>query len=363
MSFIGNGVGRQMIMPGQIAPAAVGISQLDNTLSNTFSLRNRIINGDCRVAQRASVVFSNGVFGYGGPDRYISSNNTSAGGQFTQSQGTITYNGVARSAVVQTVNTPPTTIDATHVWNGIQHRIEGYNCYDLIGQQATLSFIFNTNVTGLYSVAVADSTISYSVVSSFNATANVPVKVVITLPTLTGGVSIPNSSSVGLYITIGQLGGNVAASNNVWLNVNNGVTSGYTNWSTVANNFIALTELQLEAGVTATPFERRPIGIELTLCRRYYQIGTTLVPILSTTYIGATNRFGIPMRAVPTVTYTDSVSTANTVSTDLGGNGRTFSSGSLVTNITVDGFQSDANLSASSQGNWARFNWTANAEL
>jgi len=39
-----------------------------------------------------------------------------------------------------------------------------------------------------------------------------------------------------------------------------------------AGNFIALTEMQLEPGVEATPFEVRQFNTELTLCQRYYQI-------------------------------------------------------------------------------------------
>ena len=42
------------------------------------------------------------------------------------------------------------------------------------------------------------------------------------------------------------------------------------NWTTVAGNFIELTDLQLEIGSSATPFERRPYGAELALCQRYY---------------------------------------------------------------------------------------------
>lgn len=307
MSIIGNAVGRGAVMPGQISPGAVGYSQLDSTITIPLVGRNRIINGDCRIAQRASVAFSNTIFGYGGPDRYASSNNTNAGGQFTQSQGTITYNSVTKSAIVQTVNTPATTIDTTHVWNGIQQRIEGYNCYDLIGQQATLSFIFNTNVTGLYSVSIADSPAAWSVVSSFNATANVPLKVVIVLPTLNGSLSIPNSNIVGLYVTIGQIGGNTAASNNVWLNANNGCTAGYTNWATAANNFIALTELQLEAGTTATTFERRSVAQELLLCQRYFWKGlphgtnVNFPAYASGCFQSFGIRFPVPMRLTPSV--------------------------------------------------------------
>jgi hypothetical protein len=64
-----------------------------------------------------------------------------------------------------------------------------------------------------------------------------------------------------------------------------------------------IAQVQLETGSVATPFERRPIGTELALCQRYYQIGfagfkenATAGPI----------RFGGPflqsMRTAPTIT-------------------------------------------------------------
>jgi hypothetical protein len=34
---------------------------------------------------------------------------------------------------------------------------------------------------------------------------------------------------------------------------------------------VAVTEVQLEEGSIATPFEQRPIGLELSLCQRYYR--------------------------------------------------------------------------------------------
>lgn len=46
----------------------------------------------------------------------------------------------------------------------------------------------------------------------------------------------------------------------------------YTPTGTSAgNDWFELTGVQLEAGPTATPFERRPIGQEIQLCQRYYE--------------------------------------------------------------------------------------------
>ena len=40
---------------------------------------------------------------------------------------------------------------------------------------------------------------------------------------------------------------------------------------------IHITGWQLEEGSVATPFEQRPIGLELSLCQRYYRVGTGVV--------------------------------------------------------------------------------------
>ena len=47
---------------------------------------------------------------------------------------------------------------------------------------------------------------------------------------------------------------------------------GYTPVGTApANDYFEITNVQLEANVQPTPFEHRPIGVELALCQRYYE--------------------------------------------------------------------------------------------
>jgi hypothetical protein len=67
-----------------------------------------------------------------------------------------------------------------------------------------------------------------------------------------------------------------------------------------------VSQVQLEAGSVATPFENRPIGTELALCQRYYEI----MPIIhvmfpwssGTQIIRASSGFSVTKRAVPTLT-------------------------------------------------------------
>jgi hypothetical protein len=88
---------------------------------------------------------------------------------------------------------------------------------------------------------------------------------------------------------------------------------------------------QLEPGSVATPFEQRPIGLELALCQRYYEAGSARHrhdPFPGGGAIGLTGYFNNTKRDTPTVT---SVATlgVRTSTTALGLNGVfiTFSSG------------------------------------
>lgn len=75
------------------------------------------------------------------------------------------------------------------------------------------------------------------------------------------------------------------------------------NW-TLPNIPITATNVQLEEGLEATPFEVRHIGFELGLCQRYYQNITAVMNgnIIAGGYLGMTVYFSNQMRAIPTVT-------------------------------------------------------------
>ena len=90
--------------------------------------------------------------------------------------------------------------------------------------------------------------------------------------------------------------------------------TGQTAGTTMSVEFNAgtLATAQLELGTVATPFERRPIGLELALCQRYFErIGgdTTRFNLGYCAPSSATNGHGnftlsVKKRATPTVTFT-----------------------------------------------------------
>lgn len=295
-------------LPVPIASGGTGQSTIAGAVAalglNTLSGRNRINNGDCRVVQRSSGVASTGVAGYGGPDRFFFNNNASAGGQFTQSAGTIIIGGVTKPAVVQTVNTPVASLTGTNSWQGIGQKIEGFNCYDMVGQAASASFIFNTNVTGLFSICLTDSTGTQSYIATFNATANTPVKVAIPIAALPLALVVPNNNGIGLVVRVGALnqGTLATATLNAWVSGNFSTTASVTNWGATAGNFIAMTELQLEV-VTVTQFERENIADTIVKCQRFYQVLQLLTGVNGNagSLVQQPVLYPVPMRAIPTI--------------------------------------------------------------
>jgi len=274
-------------------------------VNNQWAFRNRMINGSCNISQRPSFVASTGLNGYGGPDRYLASNGNSAGGQFTQSAGTISYLGLTHNAVVQTVNTAIVSSTTTNYWYGVTQRIEGFNSYDLLGQPVTVSFIFETNVTGVYSFVLKDSTPSSTYVTTFSATANIPNLVVLQIPNLPLSLVVPTSNATGLLVQIGALntGTYQTSTPNTWQSGNYFTASGTTNWGAAIGNFISLTNLQLEPGLVATPFENRPYSVELALCQRYYETGYISMQSAAVGFIIAPESFHATKRTTPTITY------------------------------------------------------------
>lgn len=304
--------GNLTVLPSGLIQVGTGIVMPDGyTSANTPMGRNKVINGNMKLAQRAALAYTNGASSYSGPDRYLAAN-AAGGGQFTQSQGTITYGGVTKSALVQTVNTIWSTFTGSNYWTGILQRIEGYNCVDMLGQPAALSFIFSTNVTGTFNVALQDSNQTNSYATTFSATAGVPTKVTILIPVLPTSMVVPNSSATGMNLWIGFLNAGTyqTANQNVWQSGNFVASASATNWAAVANNFIAVTEIQLETGTYATPFERRIWSQQLNDCYRYYASlvysGASFNGIATST--SSAYSFGntppVVMRATPTASLT-----------------------------------------------------------
>ena len=71
-----------------------------------------------------------------------------------------------------------------------------------------------------------------------------------------------------------------------------------------SSNTVWIKEVQLEEGSVATPFENRPIGLELSLCQRYYEVGFTKNYVGSTTGASTiSTQYKVIKRAAASCTY------------------------------------------------------------
>lgn len=111
-------------------------------------------------------------------------------------------------------------------------------------------------------------------------------------------------------------------------------------------------EVQVEAGSVATPFERRSFGTELALCQRYYQafLMRHRFPASAGSQIGGSDiTFNATMRAIPTSIFLSNNYTNNVAAV-------------FVSNITVSGLIFE--LQSSSSGDTYRGdNYAFDAEL
>ena len=82
-----------------------------------------------------------------------------------------------------------------------------------------------------------------------------------------------------------------------------------------ANDYFEITNVQLEVGPQPTPFEQRPIGTELALCQRYYQVFDFTVSAVATAggqEMSYRTHYPVQMRVAPTMSaVTGLAATAN----------------------------------------------------
>lgn len=135
--------------------------------------------------------------------------------------------------------------------SNLWHRIEAANCGGLWGKQVTISFRLHGNTPGLTVTPVLHCP---------NARDNFS-----DMAFIQAGPSFSAPSN-------GTWGGTVSFTFNALpVNVMNGLSVALSLGGINSPSArIAISEVQLEVGEVATPFEYRPYGVELALCQRYY---------------------------------------------------------------------------------------------
>jgi len=239
-------------------------------------LRNRLINGSMLIAQRATSFAT-----------------IASGGTYTLDRWLVGWSGAAIT-VQQSGGVPPgsdlslTVVGAaSNVGVTVSQRIESVNCPDLVsGSYVTVSGWFYQSSGGaitpyvqLYAPTAVDN---YSGVVSISSAVFLGALPSSTWTYLTATILLTGSGANGVQLSIGS------------------------NAAILATKVFALTNVQLEVGTVATPFERRMVGHELALCQRYYESISTFSGAAYASGGGQAFpyyvRYAVVKRATPSVT-------------------------------------------------------------
>lgn len=218
---------------GAVSATHTELNAVQGMVSQSGSgfLRNRIINGDMRIDQRnagASVSSGIGAITYTA-DRWSVA--TAGAAVTAQRLGTwgAQYLQISGAASVTACV--------------LRQRIEGMNIADLAGSSVVLSFVCSSTTLASISAALsyANSADNFTTVTSI---ASQTVSITSSGARYSVSFTLPSGAANGVEVSF-SLGA---------------FTSGT----------FAITNVQLEAGSTATAFERRQYGHELALCQRYF---------------------------------------------------------------------------------------------
>jgi len=258
-----------------------GSAVVAGTLSagNPLMFRNRIINGDFRVDQRAGgVSYTQPAVApnYGSADRWSVYGRLTS--KFSVQQSSVVPQGVGLSnSWLITSLSAYTTV--TSDYYGFVQLIEGYNIADFMwgtsyGVPVTVSFWVRSSVAGNYTFNVEGPSLtpSYSVQYAIGGT-NSWQYVTITIPPPPSGTTFGalNTTGIRLWWDLGSSDTSYAVTTpGVWQAGDKVRVSGSVNLIATNGATMYITGVQLEKGSVATPFEVRPYATELALCQRYY---------------------------------------------------------------------------------------------
>jgi hypothetical protein len=284
--------------------------------ASSFGFKNRIINGAMTVWQRATTV--TGSTGYSSVDRWDI--NGAAGSTLNVAQSTEVPSGFSYSTQI----TVGTASSAAGAYSYALHAIEGYNIADFGFGKATattviLSFWVKSSVTGTFGLIFRNTgTARYYTTTYTINTANTWEQKTITIAGDTAGTwLITNGIGLQLIWDLGVGSTYSSASSNAWSTVASnyfGVPS-TTKLASTAGATFYITGVQLEKGSTATSFDYRPYGTELSLAQRYYAKFSSLSGVYvgfgsgvstATTSAAIVVKYPVRMRSAPTISQSNS---------------------------------------------------------
>jgi hypothetical protein len=319
-------VGGTLAVTGTTAVAALNASgsiASAGTVSMAYSfIRNKIINGAMAIDQRnngTSITPTGPVYTV---DRWKYLGTQAS--KFSAQQNNTSVSGPPGFPFDIGLISQSSYTVVTSDYFAISQAIEGANVSDLAfgtsnALPVTLSFWVRSSIVGTFGGSFQNSAstrvypFSYTILNA--ATWTFITK---TIPGDTAGTWVTSGNGIGLYLNFGLGSGSTySGTAGAWATGNYiQPTSTVSVVGTSGANFF-LTGVQLETGSTATPFEQRLYGTELSLCQRYCFLaglqsygggGGGGNSIYGPAYAqSATNAFAViyfptPMRTLPTLT-------------------------------------------------------------
>ena len=351
--------------------------------------RNLVINGDMKVWQRRAN-YTHDVtdatmppIDYATVDRFQSMNNDPA----SATAGVYTAEAEMYDNKLWHKHGCTTPYNSTdYIVRGAVYFVEqvGYSLgrpTPFQNKELTLSYLFRAKQNGQYGVSIGGPNDDFFTIFSFDYVGSgeaQKVSFTFTFPdeVPTGNKALRIYFNYGVDSTHGRMSDDENL-NGVFAEDVPGNDAGLTResdypWWQVAGDWIAITEVQLEFGSVATPFEHRSYGEELALCQRYFQKnGSTSgknegvsVAYSTTRLRGQFQSFATTMRTDPSVTLTDAEYYGNLNSSDQW----ITPSASSANEPSVDGFCIDITAHAQSTFSTSvahpiQYGWEADAEL
>jgi len=258
-------------------------------VENNRPFRNKIINGDMSIAQRATAATTVGNSTVTTLDRIVTQH--SSDGAWTGEQHAMSLTDINTTGQSFAYEANCTTADGTigaAQYALVSQRIEGQFLQDLRygtsnAKTITVSFWCKSNLTGTFSLYLYKlDTTGYYIPNEFSiSSANTweyktvtitPTAGSTTLITSSGGV-IDNNNGASLEVGIVlAMGSNYQGTNSTWTSSSHYTTSNQANFLSSTDNNFSFTGFQLEIGDAATDFEHLPFDVNLKRCQRYCEV-------------------------------------------------------------------------------------------
>ena len=293
------------------------------TRTSQYAHRNRIHNGGMTIAQRigdteTTLTHNNWTKTL---DRWKVYENTEAVMTVQRTHGTYPTAGTvpsSYSAQRLKVTTADTSLSSSQQ-SMLSQIIEGFNWQDLrwgtsAAKSVTLSFsVLATgssagNVTGTYCVQCTNAGYyDRAYIKEYTIDAiNVWKRVTLTFPGDTSGSWDTQNDASCRFAWFLAAGTDHHGSADSW-GAFKATTSNQKNFLGNVNNMLFITDVQVEEGTVATPFETKPFSTELALCQRYYEIVSPTGGLACWSWggnVGSTNVFWkVKKRTPPSVGY------------------------------------------------------------